>query len=155
MSLYSGLSLLVVFIPIIIKTIPFIFGELYSQSTIVLLLLLPTNILLLLIRFIYSHLMATNSHEKAYWAYASAFMVMVIADVLLIPLFGVIGAAISMNIAYLTCLFILVFQYKNDNGVNWRDFLIWNSVDSQLIKKSLRKIYVLMTTWLKTKFNNL
>jgi O-antigen/teichoic acid export membrane protein len=32
MSLYSGLSLLVVFIPIIIKTIPFIFGELYSQS---------------------------------------------------------------------------------------------------------------------------
>lgn len=151
MSMYFGTALLLVLSPIIIKAVPFMFGQLYSYSTIVLLLLLPTNILLLLIRFIYTHLMSINSHEKTPVAYASAFVVSVIANILLIPSIGIIGAALSMNIAYLTCLFILALQYRRFTGVSWADLLLWDSVDSLLLTRGIRKISSALIVWFKSK----
>jgi O-antigen/teichoic acid export membrane protein len=59
----------------------------------------------------------------------------VILNAVLIPLWGINGAAAASLISYSVCAFLFVFEYTRATGSKIRDLLILNREDLATIRK--------------------
>jgi O-antigen/teichoic acid export membrane protein len=122
MSLVSGLCLLVA-IPVIL---PLTFGSAYRGSVLPALILLVSGVL-----WAEQNLLATSRTARGrtrlqVMAYGSTLLVMVIFDLLLIPKWGMVGAAVAAVISSGMGLSVCVASYHRDaarRGVSLGDFL--------------------------------
>jgi len=63
----------------------------------------------------------------------------ILLNYILIPRFGIIGAAVASLISYSTCGFYLLFSYCKLFTVKLQDILLVNFNDVNLVKKEIRK----------------
>jgi O-antigen/teichoic acid export membrane protein len=66
---------------------------------------------------------------------AVALIITIIANLLLIPRLGIVGAALASTLAYATQTVLLLGIYRRISGVGWRDLLLLRRDDLQLYRR--------------------
>lgn len=80
--------------------VPLLFGDAYSASVLPLLVLLPGAVLMSVTKILARQLLSENRHQWSAVCSVAGVVVNVAANLLLIPLWGVVGAALAATIAY-------------------------------------------------------
>ncbi len=88
-----------------------ILGEKYSLSINVIKYLIPFNLLVPLSLSYFITLIAWNREKQVFWANLAGAVINVSANILLIPEYGIFGAAIAMFCSELTVMIILGIMY--------------------------------------------
>ena len=70
-------------------------------------------------------------------AAALGFTITMVLDLLLIPRWGMVGAASASTVAYSLSAFYIIYRYSLTSGISWGDFLLLRSKDVSLIFKRL------------------
>lgn len=116
--------------------IPILFGESYSLAYETILILTPGIIALAIPKVLVSHLAARNKLRIAVRASVSSVLLNLILNLLLIPQFGLIGAAVASSISYVIYLAIYVIEYRKEFSCKYRSILIPNVNDLVIIKNA-------------------
>jgi O-antigen/teichoic acid export membrane protein len=101
--------------------IPIIFGQEYANAYQALLILLPGVVLVGLSRVLSNDINARGRPDTTMWIAIAVFLVNCTANVLLIPRFGINGAALATSIAYLTHAILTTVMYCKYAKIGWLD----------------------------------
>ncbi|TWT93513.1 MATE family efflux transporter [Neorhodopirellula pilleata] len=108
-----------------------VWGSGYSSSVVPLMLLLPGYVFLTPAKALSAYLAVATQFEANLKASLSGLAVNTILNRLLIPGFGVVGAAIATSVALVCVSAILSFQFQRRTGLRIRDFWIPRATDVQ------------------------
>jgi O-antigen/teichoic acid export membrane protein len=72
---------------------------------------------------------------------ALALFVTLVADLILIPRYGIVGAAWASTLAYTVQTIALLVIYQHVTGAAWRDLLVLRRDDLQMYKRWLRRCW--------------
>ena len=121
-SLLTGL-LLILSSSIIIDTF---FIDEYCDAKSIIIFLMPGMILLSLIRVIAAHLSAIGLPQIQSYGAVASLVTTITLDFILIPLYGLAGAAIATSIAYFINFIILFNFFNNHTEIKFRDIIIFD-----------------------------
>ncbi len=72
----------------------------------------------------------------------------VILDIILIPKYGVEGAAVGMTVAYMFGLITIVYQYKSLAHISYSDLFFIRKADFETLRNSIVKVsHLLKIKW--------
>lgn len=119
---------------------PFIFGPSFSNMYLPYLMLIPGVFALILNYPFAAYYSGINKVRKTVYANLLALVLIIFFDIVLIPKFGISGAAMSSSIGYFSCLTYIMWNYKNDNKIKFKDCYIYKKgdLDKILINFKLR-----------------
>ena len=109
--------------------IPFVYGENFTGAVVPLMILLPGIILLAQARIIYSDLVGRGRPEVSTISAAVGMVATVILDLLLIPSYGIGGAAIASTCAYTIEFLVAVFCFVRISQLPWNEVLLLQNGD--------------------------
>ena len=137
LSLIAILGLLLIAKPFIL----IVFGLEYETSYIPLVALLPGILFLSIPKILISHFASMNKMQYTYLASFPALIVNVILNFLLIPPYGILGAAISTSFSYFFYSIISIYFYTKITRISISDLLIIKFRDIRyiLLKFKVRK----------------
>jgi len=115
--------------------IPFAFTPLFSESIVVLKLLLPGIFSLSIARILGSDLTGRGFPEYSSLATGISLVLTIILDLLLIPRFGINGAAVASSIAYTVSAVIVLAIFRKKSGVKISQILIVRVSDIVIYKR--------------------
>jgi O-antigen/teichoic acid export membrane protein len=118
----------------------FLFGGSFNKMYNVFLLLMPGLMALSLLALMAAYFAAINQIKKNINVSLAGLAVIIVADVLLIPLFGIYGAAIASSIGYLVCFVIAYIYFSRDGETTIADFLLFKKQDIQFLTGLTGKI---------------
>jgi O-antigen/teichoic acid export membrane protein len=120
--------------------VPLAFGPEYAQSATVLLWLLPGIVVYTCVMVLSPDLQARGRPDLNAWSAAASLALNVVGNLLLIPPYGVIGAALASTLAYLvTGLLTILFYTRLSRNRAWEVMrLSWT--DWELIKMAATAI---------------
>jgi len=128
-----------------------LYGAEYRQSAAALRALLPGIVMFNAARILANDLAGRGKPEINLYTSAFALVINVIANLLLAPPLGAIGASLSSSISYSLMTIILMLIYIRITQVSWKDILILNRTDMKNLKKLLvLAIATLRMKWLAT-----
>jgi O-antigen/teichoic acid export membrane protein len=118
--------------------LPLVYGEPYAASTLPFLLMLPGVVLLGTARVISRYFVGTNQHKPNAITRAVSLVVNVGLNLVLIPRYGIIGAASASLVSYAVdaILILAVFLYMTDSRL--RDLVLIRSSDLDPYRRQLR-----------------
>lgn len=115
--------------------IPMLYGEAFTGSVTPLVLLLP-GIVFASATKLYSILLAQQDSLRAYLlATATGACVTIGMDLLLIPIWGIAGAAVASTLAYFTTFFIICIIVQTRLGIPLHDAFLLRPKDIALLKR--------------------
>lgn len=122
---------IIIFIIVIIGKwlFPFLFGNSFHKMYNVFLLLVPGLFALTVLALIAAYFAAINCVKRNVVVSIVGLAVIIAANLLLIPLLGIYGAAIASSIGYIVCFFIAYFYFTNNEKVSFVDLLIFKKED--------------------------
>ncbi len=91
--------------------IPFIYGEAYSESFNVILYLMPGVYFMIGFKLLNGDLAARGYPQIALYIFSTGIIINILLNILLIPIYGINGAAIASSISYLFCSIYFVYEY--------------------------------------------
>lgn len=109
--------------------IPYVYGERFAGAVIPLFILLPGIILLSQARIMYSDLVGRGKPGVSTVCAASGMVATVILDLILIPRYGIIGAAIASTSAYTLEFVVAGIWFIHVSGLPWKEVLVIRSGD--------------------------
>lgn len=120
--------------------IKLLFGPEYNESSTILKILLPGIILFSVDRILSNDLAGRGKPELN--MYTSIFTVIsnILLNILLIPIIGISGAAISTSITYTLSTIIKMKLFKNHTGIKYSKFVLLQREDFLLYKELLKKV---------------
>lgn len=116
-----------------------LFGDQYSNAVVPLLLLLPGILASSGARIIANDIAARGRPELNTYTAWVVVIVNITGNIILIPVYGLAGAAIATSIAYIINLVLRLMIYKYFSGNKWTESLLVKSEDLQTIKLIGRK----------------
>jgi O-antigen/teichoic acid export membrane protein len=130
LRLLNTLNLVVVMMILVFAkwVIPLIFGNSFSDSVWPLILLLPGIVFLSAQTFLASYFAGKGKLKINLYSTLIALVIAVSLDFLLIPAFGVVGAAIASSISYMFCFLYSFYSYSTREHYPFSS-LIMNSKD--------------------------
>lgn len=116
-----------------------ILGDNYEKSSLFLKILLP-GISLLAVEKVLSNDIAARGRPEINM-YVSIFNVVfsTILNIILIPKYGAVGAAVTTTLTYSLSFFIKSFLFGKITGEVWSNFLVIKKQDVQLVKKIIKR----------------
>ncbi|TEU22664.1 MAG: hypothetical protein E3J21_00015 [Anaerolineales bacterium] len=111
-TLMAALGLSVVGKPLIL----FIYGEAYAPSVMPLWLLMPGVVALSISKVLTSDLAGRGLLQYGAYSSAISLVATVVCDLLLIPRWGIAGAAVASSISYCITTFVVLFFYVRISG---------------------------------------
>jgi O-antigen/teichoic acid export membrane protein len=125
--------------------IPLLFGSQFVPAIAVIWWILPGTVALSL-----GKLMSADLAARGKPGYSSIFSIVSLAvtlvlDFILIPRFGIQGAAIASSVAYLVDSILLVAKLRDITGVSWRDLLVPRRSEFAMYQQSWTRC----KTWLR------
>ncbi len=120
LTLVAGVGLFVVAAPLI----PMLYGRDFAAAAIPLALLLPGAVAMALTTMPASYLSGIGKPKLWTRAAAANLVVNVVANVVLIPRFGIAGAAISSAVSYSVAAVWVIFAFVRETGVGLGELLI-------------------------------
>ncbi len=116
------------------------YGERFLPSVAPLFLLLPGVIATSLTRVLSSDLLARGYPRVILFGGIASLIVNVALNLLLIPRYGIIGAAVATSISYSLNFMILLAAFTRLTGVSLFSFLIPSIADVRLVSRRMRAI---------------
>lgn len=116
--LWTGLACLTVFL-FADTVVSLLFGPAFSASTAPLRWLLPGILALSIGKVLVAELLAREKPGKASWATVVATVVNAVANLALVPQWGITGAAIASSVSYTLLSVIVTWCYVRETGVPW------------------------------------
>jgi O-antigen/teichoic acid export membrane protein len=116
-----------------------LFGDQYVDSALPLLLLLPGIFILGVAKVWANDIGARGRPEINMYISLAALFFNIIGNVILIPRFGLAGAAIATTISYFICSTVTLFVYVRMTSNKWVDTLFVNLTDIKLLMKVISK----------------
>jgi O-antigen/teichoic acid export membrane protein len=114
-----------------------IFGIAYKPAVSALILLVPGILALTLWKILANTIIALGYPVQYSLTTAIALMIMILFDFILIPLFGINGAAIASTLAYITATVYIVVIYKRITHNSFRSLLMPQKLDLVFYKAIL------------------
>ncbi len=109
--------------------LPLAYGEQFVDAVVPLLILLPGVVLLSQARILYSDLVGRGRPEVSTVSAAAGMVITVVLDLLLIPSYGVVGAAVASTSAYAVEFFIASFFFLRISQIPWNEVLLLQNGD--------------------------
>ncbi len=119
---------------------PFVFGESYGSMYVVFLWLVPGLFALSLLALMAAYFAAINQVKINIITSLVGLLVIVIADLLLIPVYGIIGAAAASSVGYLVCFFVALYYFNKETNVGLMDLLFFRKTDVDFLRNLVTKI---------------
>ena len=150
-SVIQQLSRLIFWIYILVITIialtgnwlfPFVFGESFAAMYKMFLILSPGLLATTLMALICAYLAAINKVRYNVWISVAGLLLIVPLDLILIPRFGITGAAFVSSAGYIISFITAFYFLKREEEVKLVDFLFIRRDD---IAHLLRKLYEIVT----------
>jgi O-antigen/teichoic acid export membrane protein len=114
---------------------PWLFGEKFNQMYIPMLLLLPGILCLSLLTVISAFLDGIKKIWLAVAGNIAALAFIIVADYLLIPMFGIKAAAATSSVGYFICTAVSYYWFAKYSGTSMREFFNWNKEDLFFLRK--------------------
>jgi O-antigen/teichoic acid export membrane protein len=121
--------------------VTFIFGTKFMPSVPVIRTILPGILFFTVLKIMNSQFVGMGKPQLTMYALLPALLINVAVNLLLIPSYGGVGAAIATNISYFTGSLILVFIYANTNDVTIREIFAYRKSDFTIILGAIKKYY--------------
>jgi len=137
-----NLACLFVVLGIVLLGQPFInifFGEEYTGAYIVTVVILIGVIFMIYYKMIGAYNIVFGKQKQNFIYLVFSVAANIIANLLLIPKLGNIGAALASVISYGAAAFLFVRKFVKDNNIKIKDLIIINKNDVKKIKKILSK----------------
>ncbi len=114
-----------------------VFGKPFAEAALPMKILLPGVVMMSIERILNADLMGRGLPLYGSQAAALGFTITMVLDLLLIPRWGIVGAASASTIAYSLSAFYIIYRYRLTSGISWKDFLLLRSQDVSLLFKRL------------------
>lgn len=102
-------------------------------------LLLPGIVVMVLFKILNADLAGRGKPLFALRIYVVTLVINVILNLILIPQYGINGAAAASTVSYMTGAVIFSIAYHRYTGLAYRDLFIMNTDDVQMVKSTLGK----------------
>ncbi|MBU4273938.1 MAG: oligosaccharide flippase family protein [Planctomycetes bacterium] len=120
--------------------VPLVFGYKFADSVLPLVILVPSSIGVGIHKVLMQALMGKGHPQYMSYTAAIALGVTITLDIILIPLWGVPGAAAASTIAYLVCATCTICWYTRESGLRWHEFVVPRREDWRYIFKQSRGV---------------
>lgn len=134
-TLVGGLSLAVIVYPFTLL----VFGSDYLESVLPSLILLPGIIFVSGARVLANDIASKGRPELNMYISAITVLYNVVGNWLLIPTYGLVGAAIATTIAYSNTLFLTLLIYTRFSSNHWIDSLFLKPSDIRMMTRALSR----------------
>lgn len=118
--------------------IPFIFGNDFQGTVLPFIILLPGVIIFTLTTILAAYFAGINRQDINLKISFFCFFTILIGDILLVPKFGIKGAAVASCIGYSLSGFASVYVFSKKLGWNFQELLLIKKKDFMLIKNVFR-----------------
>jgi len=104
--------------------IPLLYGNAFFPSVNPLMILLPGMVALTVLQILHGDLAGRGRPEITLYVFSCALALNIILNIILIPIFGINGAALASTISYITGSFILSCLYSKKTDVKLQRILV-------------------------------
>ncbi|KAB8133668.1 oligosaccharide flippase family protein [Gracilibacillus oryzae] len=118
-----------------------LFGAAFSEATSIIRLLLPGIVAMVLFKLLNADLAGRGFPIFALKVYLLVLVINVILNLILIPVIGINGAAISSSISYTIGAILFTFAYIKHSSLKLLQLFILDNNDKHLIISFLKKIF--------------
>lgn len=140
-SRFAMASALAMAVPMAVLAAPLlriVYGSDYESAALPMLLLLPGIVVFAPVNVLASHLAGIGRPKFNLVVSAASLVVTVILDLLLIPVWGMLGAAAASSASYLAAACVMVLIFRHVVGSSPRDLLVPTSMDLAIARDRLR-----------------
>lgn len=109
--------------------VPFIFGQNFAPSVIPLWLLLPGTVALIIPNVLNAYMAGRGRPQIGALSAGISLVATIALDLLLIPRFGIAGAAVASSISYTLTALVVASIFRRTTGLSWSDVLLVNVDD--------------------------
>lgn len=145
----SAKLLRITWIPLIIVSIIFwivapifvqiVYGSDFAESAQVIRILMPGIVLMVLFKILNSSLAGRGNPLFALRIYVVTLVVNIVLNLILIPIYGIYGAAIASTISYTLGAIVFSIAYHRLTNMPYKDLFIINKNDIKLIRDMIHK----------------
>lgn len=115
------------------------FGTDFIQAGTVIRLLLPGIVMMVLHQVLYADISGKGQPLLVLNIYIVTLVINVLLNMILIPLWGINGAALASTISYTISAMALSVKYRKFSGLSYRDIFVLNKNDINLIAKKIKR----------------
>lgn len=138
-NLYFSFIVIIIFSVFGNSFISFIYGEEFSESFLVSLILISGTIPMIFFKLIGTLYQAVGKQHYSFYTLALSVLINFVCNLITIPFMGIIGAAISSVFSYLVCGLIMLSTFKKLYDIRLKDFFVVNSNELNILKKKFKK----------------
>ncbi|MCF8232713.1 MAG: polysaccharide biosynthesis C-terminal domain-containing protein [Bacteroidales bacterium] len=140
LSLFAGIIGAIVIYFLAPLLVPLLFGKDFGPGSIMLQTILPGIILFIIFRLLNSRLSGLGKPMIAIYSVIPALVVNIILNILWIPEYGGIGAAMATNVSYILATIVLVWRYTVVIRTSVSTLLQPQKQDFQMIYNKIKTI---------------
>ncbi len=119
--------------------IPLFFGESFFESLSPFVNLLPGYLLFSVNILLAAYFAGINRLRINFIGSTICFLLVLLLDLWLIPLYGMAGAAIASSVAYAAATFYSIFQFISITGKSVKEIFILHKDDWRMVKELFQK----------------
>ncbi len=119
--------------------IPLIYGEPYAASIAPFIILAPGLLIVAISDILGRYFVALGRQGLPLMAQSLGLCINLLLNLVLIPRYGIFGAALASLSSYLICTLWLTQIFSKHSGLSWREALLFKSSDWALIRSRLLK----------------
>lgn len=116
---------------------PFVFGETFTNMYLPFVLLVPAILSYSVIHLLAAYYSGKKVLSVNFKGNLVALIIIVVGDMLIIPRFGITGAAIVSSIGYICYMSFILLMHRKEYKSSFADFLFFRKKDGQLFYKLL------------------
>lgn len=114
---------------------PFVFGSTFSNMYLPFVLLVPAIVCYSVIHLLAAYYSGKKVLRVNFQGNIIALAIIVIGDLLVIPRFGIIGAAVVSSAGYICYMCFILLKHKKEYQSRFADFLFFRKSDAVLLRK--------------------
>lgn len=129
--LFSQLFLLVIIVTLLFGNNLFtiVFGETFNRMQVPFLIIIPGIFCLSVLALLSAYFSGKGNLKVTVAGAAIALLVVIAGDYFLVPLYGIVGAAILSTIGYFVNFLYSLLRFYKDYSLSWADFFRWKKDD--------------------------
>jgi O-antigen/teichoic acid export membrane protein len=116
---------------------PFVFGETFNNMYLPFVLLVPAILSYSVIHLLAAYYSGKKVLSVNFKGNVIALIIIVAGDMLMIPRFGIIGAAVVSSVGYICYMSFILLMHRKEYKSRFADFLFFQKKDGQLFYKLL------------------
>ena len=129
--LFSQMFLVIIIITALFgrQLFTWVFGETFNRMQAPFIIIMPGIFCLSVLALLSAYFSGKGNLKTSVVGAAIALAVVVVGDYILVPMYGIIGAAIISTVGYFVNLLYPLMRFYKDYSLSWGDFFRWKKDD--------------------------